>query len=55
MDKRNPQIAARLLGVFEIWPKLDESRREQILTILDKIVKSKPSKNLLEIASRIRG
>ncbi len=55
MDSRNPQIAARLLGAFEVLPKLETSlqnlAREQIM----RIIKSKPSKNVLEIASKIAG
>ena len=53
MDNRNPQIAARLLGVFEVWRKLDKQRQDLIRTQLENIMKSRPSKNVLEIAGKI--
>jgi len=55
MDSRNPQIAARLLGAFEIWRKLDKTRQGLITAQLDRIIASKPSKNVLEIAQKTRG
>jgi len=55
MDSRNPQIAARLLGAFEIWRKLDDHRQNLIAAQLDYIIASKPSKNVLEIAEKTRG
>jgi len=55
MDSRNPQIAARLLGAFEIWRKLDKSRQAMICAELDRIIAAKPSKNVLEIAEKTRG
>jgi len=55
MDSRNPQIAARLLGAFEIWKKLDLGRQSLIRDQLDRIIASKPSKNVLEIAQKTRG
>ena len=55
MDSRNPQIAARLLGAFEIWRKLDKTRQALICAELDRIIASKPSKNVLEIAEKTRG
>ena len=53
MDSRNPQIAARLLGVFEVWRKLDKQRQGLIRTQLETIMASGPSKNVLEIAGKI--
>ncbi len=53
MDGRNPQVAARLAGAFEIWPKLDNERQALIKLQLARIMKSKPSKNLSEIAGKI--
>ena len=53
MDSRNPQIAARLLGVFEVWRKLDASRQTLIRKQLENIIATKPSKNVLEIAEKI--
>ncbi len=55
MDSRNPQVAARLLGVFEIWRKLDTHRQALIGAELDNIIASNPSKNVLEIATKTRG
>ena len=55
MDGRNPQIAARLLGAFEIWRKLDKARQAMIISELDRIIASNPSKNVLEIAQKTRG
>jgi len=55
MDRRNPQIAARLLGAFEIWRKLDQTRQGIIISELDRIIASNPSKNVLEIAQKTRG
>ncbi len=53
MDSRNPQIAARLLGAFEVLPKLEKSLQYQARKQLSRVIKSKPSKNVLEIASKI--
>jgi len=55
MDSRNPSVAARLLGVYEIWRKLDRLRQTQIKAQLRKIIASKPSKNVLEIATKTLG
>ena len=55
MDKRNPQVAARLLGAFEIWPKLDSHRQEMIKSQLKRILASNPSANVLEIATKSLG
>ncbi len=55
MDSRNPQIAARLLGAFEIWKKLDTHRQSLIRAELDRVIAAKPSKNVLEIAQKTRG
>ena len=55
MDSRNPSVAARLLGVYEIWRKLDGQRQGQIKEQLRNIIKFKPSKNVLEIATKTLG
>ena len=55
MDGRNPSVAARLLGVYEIWRKLDTQRQNLIKAQLRRVIKSKPSKNVLEIASKTLG
>ncbi|WP_298913685.1 aminopeptidase N [uncultured Algimonas sp.] len=55
MDDRNPSVAARLLGAFEIWRKLDAKRQALIRAELERIVAAEPSKNVLEIAQRTLG
>ncbi len=55
IDSRNPQIAARLLGAFEVRPRLDNERQNLISQQLGRIIKSKPSNNVLEIATKLRG
>jgi len=55
MDDRNPQVAARLLGAFDVWPRLENNLQIQIKEQLKNVIASKPSKNVLEIASRILG
>jgi len=55
MDSRNPQIAARLLGAFEILPKLEKNLQNHAKKQLNRIIKTKSSKNVLEIASKIAG
>jgi len=55
MDNRNPSVAARLLGIYEIWRKLDSERQSMIQIQLRKIIESKPSKNVLEIAAKALG
>lgn len=55
MDTRNPSVAARLLGAFEIWPKLDKKRQALIKAELARIIDSGPSKNVLEIAQKTLG
>ena len=55
MDSRNPQIAARLLGLYEIWRKLDKDRQALIRQELALIIAAKPSRNVLEIATKTRG
>ena len=55
MDQRNPQIAARLLGVFEIWRKLDPARQALIRAELKSVLDANPSKNVLEIGTKTLG
>lgn len=55
MDSRNPQIAARLLGAFEIWKKLDDRRKDMVRGELERVIASNPSKNVLEIAEKTLG
>ena len=55
MDSRNPSVAARLLGVYEIWRKLDTPRQSMIKAELKRVIEAKPSKNVLEIAAKTLG
>ncbi len=55
MDSRNPQVAARLLGLFEIWRRLDDDRQALIQDQLRRVIASNPSKNVLEIATKTLG
>jgi len=55
MDSRNPSVAARLLGAYEIWRKLDDQRQSLIAAELRQVIASKPSKNVLEIATKTLG
>ena len=55
MDKINPQVAARLLGAFESWRKLDGKRQSLIQGQLTRILEAKPSENVIEIASKSLG
>ena len=55
MDTRNPSVAARLLGAFEIWRKMDAERQDLVKAELDRVIASGPSKNVLEIAQKVRG
>jgi aminopeptidase N len=53
VDRRNPALAARLLGAFEIWPKLEAKRRASARACLERAQNAEgASKNLYEIASR---
>jgi len=54
LDLSNPQLAARLLSVFEITRKLDTARQQHIEQHVRKIAQSpKCSRNTSEIASKI--
>ena len=55
MDKRNPQVAARLLGAFETWSKLDIRRQNLIQEQLSRILRANPSENVVEIAAKTLG
>jgi len=55
VDKRNPQVAARLAGVFGIWNKIDAARASLIKTELRRILAAKPSANVIEIATKSLG
>ena len=55
MDSRNPSVAARLLGAYGVWRKLDTARQDMIKNELSRVIAAKPSKNVLEIAGRTLG
>ena len=55
IDKRNPQVAARLLSVFGIWNKIDAARASLIQNELGRILAEKPSPNVIEIATKSLG
>ncbi|MFI0395099.1 aminopeptidase N [Paracoccus jiaweipingae] len=54
MDPVNPQIAARMSGAFEIWPRYDSARRASARAALDRI-NALPglSRNLAEMVGRM--
>ncbi len=55
MDGRNPQVAARLLGIYEVWRKLDQNRQALIKSELRDVLAANPSKNVREIAAKTLG
>ena len=55
MDSRNPSVAARLLGIYKDWRQLDTARQDMIRAELRRVIATKPSKNVLEIASKTLG
>jgi len=55
MDSRNPSVAARLLGAYGVWRKLDTARQDMIKDELSRVIATKPSKNVLEIAGKTLG
>ena len=55
IDQRNPQVAARLLGVFGILNKVDDHRATLIKDELRRILNAKPSANVIEIATKSLG
>jgi len=55
IDAVNPQVAARLLGAFGIWNKLDKARAGLITSELHRILGHKPSANVTEIATKSLG
>ena len=55
METRNPQVAARLLGMFEFWPKVDAARQVILEDVLEHVRREASSDNLREIAGRLIG
>ena len=53
IDSRNPQVAARLVSIFNHWKKFDSNRKDLMKTQITRIVETKNlSNNVFEIASR---
>lgn len=53
LDRINPQVAARLLGVFETWRRFDARRQDLIKHELERVREAPDlSRNLLEVASK---
>ena len=49
----NPQVAARLLGLFVFWPKVDAERQTHILAVLEALLQNSNPDNVREIAQRL--
>jgi len=52
IDRRNPQIAARLASSFDTWSKHTEERKQLMKIQLERIQKEVTSVDTLEIVSR---
>ncbi|MCG8441672.1 MAG: aminopeptidase N [Caulobacterales bacterium] len=53
IDAKNPALAARLLGAFEIWPRLEAGRRARAQAALTRARDAeKVSRNVYEIAAK---
>jgi aminopeptidase N len=53
IDKRNPQVAARLLGVLGQWRRFDVARGKLMHDALERIAQTKDlSRDCLEIATK---
>lgn len=53
VDSKNPQVAARLVGVFNHWKKFDSQRQTRMRTELERILANpKLSKNVYEIVAK---
>jgi aminopeptidase N len=54
IDARNPALASRLMGAFEIWPKLEKARKEKASEMLQELSQREGiSPNLSEIVNKI--
>ncbi|MDO5622187.1 MAG: aminopeptidase N [Paracoccus sp. (in: a-proteobacteria)] len=55
LDPLNPQIAARMSGAFEVWPRYDATRRKAAQRALDRIAALPGiSRNLSEMIGKMR-
>lgn len=52
LDKRNPQVAARLASAFNTWRRHDEGRQALMKEQLERIQREATSKDTLEIVGR---
>jgi aminopeptidase N len=53
LDRRNPQVAARLAATFSPWRRFAASHQAQMRAQLERIAATKPlSKDVFEIATR---
>jgi len=55
LDPVNPQTAARMTTAFETWPRYDGDRQGMMQDALRRILATKPSRDMTEIATRILG
>ena len=55
IDRVNPSVASRLLGVFDVVEKLNDDRQIKIKSLLKTIINANPSSNILEITTKILG
>ncbi len=55
LDPVNPQTAARMATAFETWRRYDGDRQGQMTDALKRILATKPSRDMTEIATRILG
>ena len=52
LDKKNPQVAARLAGSFNTWRRHDEARQALMKAQLERIAAEATSKDTKEIVGR---
>jgi aminopeptidase N len=55
LDRTNPQVAARLLGAFESWTRLDAGRRAHADAVLAQLAAALESRDARETLARLRG
>ena len=53
LETRNPQVAARMLGLFEFWPKVDDGRKSKLRAILQDMRDAATSDQMREIATKL--
>ena len=53
LETRNPQVAARMLGLFEFWPKVDDARKAILRDILSDVRDRAGSDQMREIATKL--